>query len=228
MNSVGSRSRRVASSWPSLTKLTPPSSSASRTDRASPARRAGTSASRGRRPRRWGRRPWRAAIWLIWRYRRARSSRCRTARAHASGRTDPLGRTASARTTNAIATSSAIPNCTVVSTKGRCCGRWIVMPKVNQAAIPTRPASTVRTTPSCSPSRRRAPTARPTRRAPPVRTRRTALTINEAAFILGTSVGSLDPTSQTSWRCQPQMICPCHTSRTPTPRRSRDGPSPAP
>jgi hypothetical protein len=39
----------VASSWPSLTKLTPPSSSASRTDRASPARRPGTSASRGRR-----------------------------------------------------------------------------------------------------------------------------------------------------------------------------------
>jgi hypothetical protein len=51
-SSSGSRSGRVESTWPSFTKVTPPSSSACRTDRASRARPPGASSSARRRPRR--------------------------------------------------------------------------------------------------------------------------------------------------------------------------------
>ena len=52
MNSAGRRSRRVDSTCPSLTKVTPPSSMASRTERATLARPCGV-ASSDRRPPRW-------------------------------------------------------------------------------------------------------------------------------------------------------------------------------
>jgi hypothetical protein len=51
-SSTGSRSGRVDSTWPSFTKVTPPSSSACRTELASRARPPGASSSARRRPRR--------------------------------------------------------------------------------------------------------------------------------------------------------------------------------
>ena len=65
MNSCGSRSRRVESTWPSLTNVTPPSSRASRSERASRARPSVVASSARRPPRRYGSRPWRARIRLI-------------------------------------------------------------------------------------------------------------------------------------------------------------------
>jgi|GEM_PF-5671107 hypothetical protein len=65
VNSAGRRSRRVDSTCPSLTKVTPPSSMASRTDRASRARPSGVASSDRRPPRAYGSSPRRARILLI-------------------------------------------------------------------------------------------------------------------------------------------------------------------
>jgi hypothetical protein len=65
VNSAGRRSRRVDSICPSLTKVTPPSSMASRTERASRARPPGVASSDRRPPRAYGSSPRRARILLI-------------------------------------------------------------------------------------------------------------------------------------------------------------------
>ncbi len=57
VNSAGRRSRRVDSTCPSLTKVTPPSSMASRSDRASRARPSGVASSDRRPPRAYGSSP---------------------------------------------------------------------------------------------------------------------------------------------------------------------------
>jgi len=65
MNSAGRRSRRVDSTCPSLTKVTPPSSIARRTERASLARPSDVDSSDRRPPRTYGIRPRRTKIPLI-------------------------------------------------------------------------------------------------------------------------------------------------------------------
>src|SRR5262249_32952829 len=65
MNSSGSRSRRVDSSWPSLVKVTPPSSSARCSDCASAAPPSAASPRRSPPPRTYGPRPCPTAIRLI-------------------------------------------------------------------------------------------------------------------------------------------------------------------
>ena len=161
-NSAGSRSRRVDSTWPSLTKVTPPSSSAAVSDRASCCRRAGSAPAR-QRPRSARPRPCRTAIRTIWPYRRVRAARALVSRHHSyGGGTEPAGTSTSASTRNTIAASRAIvtastsrPNSPAPPVSAS------LAPCIAENSGPDRtnamtPASSVRTIPNRSPSSRRA------------------------------------------------------------------------
>jgi hypothetical protein len=135
-----------------------------------------------RRPCRYGPRPWRIAILLIWEYRRARAIRPRSSRRHSSGPgTDPLGTNASATTRNTIATTSAPAPVRMKNHTG--VTAWPVAgndPETERAIGPTtanarRPATSSRTIPNRSPNSRRASTANPPTIPTTLSTMRTAV-----------------------------------------------------
>jgi hypothetical protein len=167
VNSGGRRSGRVDKIWPSLTKVTPPSSSALRTDRASSSLASGVSSSARRRPRRYGLRPLRIAIRLIWEHRRVRASRPRNSRRHAIGPgSDPVGTSASAITRNTMATTKADAE---VSTRNHA---GVTAPSV----VGTAPRTALAMGPTTANASRPAASSRTTRTACPAAVERGART----------------------------------------------------